>query len=591
MKFRKFTSRCSQLLAFTAATTGLLLASAAGAASIQDGNFANNDLSVAWSPHGYKRAVMGTAAAPLIPKNFADLGMTEKDVNQYTSQSAVLGAAASGTPANGGNLQWPGFVARINNPARGGDLANPGGDRTRASSIQQEFTVANADIDLHPVHGKNKVHLRFLGAPMLESAGHTGERLPYYFIDVVKNVGTPTEKVLYTSYNYAAQAGVQWSSVTIAGNAYSTTNWVDYDIPLDASDIAAGDKVQLRVTAAGCADTLHAGAFYLRDVRTEIESGLADTLWITAEGPKAVYSHDAGGTWTDITYTYTYTNNGTTTVNGVVVEPSLPVTSNIRNLSDKQRTTFVGITNPTFGGGACAAPTGVEPASVDTPWQASCTIGTLQPGESGTFTMTVRVPANTNADSVNNGYYPISGTGVTPSTGQLVLTALLADLVPDVSKVPTSMPYGQPLPAGSEYSCTNQGSTVAIGATCSISGLPAGVTVGQCTMDGANWTAPADVPIGKKVICPISGTPNDPADNVPGKSVSIKVTGNSTNAAPTSGTTGNVVPVPGAGPGGAVVVGPVGTTSAIPTLSEWGLIVLSTLMGLFAIGVSRRRVW
>ena len=569
---------------------GLLLASAAMAASIQDGNFASGDLSTAWNPHGYKRAAMGTPTNPLIPKSFADLSMSNQDVNDYTTQSAVLDSVASNTPANG-NLVWPANVARINNPARGGNLSSPGGDHTRASSVQQEFTVATADIDTDPVRGQNKVHVRFLGAPMLESAGHTGESLPYYFIDLVKDAGTVNEKVLYTSYNYAAQAGVQWSSVTIGGNTYAYTNWVDYDIPLDANDIQAGDKVQLRVTAAGCSATLHAGAFYLRDVRTEIESAQANTLWITAEGPTAVYSHDAGVTYTDITYTYTYTNNGTTTVNNVVVQPALPVTSNIRNLADKQRTTFVSITNPTFGVGTCTAPAGVEPVSVDTPWQASCTIGTLAPGETGTFTMTVRVPADTQADSVNNGYYPISGDSVAASTGQLVQTALLADLVPDVSKVPTSMPFGQPVPAGAQFSCTNNGSTIAIGATCNISGLPGGVTVGQCTMDGANWNGPGNVPIGKTVVCPITGTPNDPADNQPGKTVNIKVTGNSTNGSPTAGVTGNVVPVAGAGGGGGVPVGPVAAASAsIPTLSEWGLITLSALMGLFVVGVGRRRM-
>jgi len=573
------TAKCSLAIRLATAAGCLLLASTAMAASIQDGNFASGNLSTAWNPHGYKRATMGTAANPLIPKSFADLSMTNQDTGSFTSQSAVLGAGSAALTGN--NLTWPANVARINNPATG----TPGGNNTRASSVQQVLTIAQADIDTDPVRGKNKVHLRFLGAPVLDASTHTGESLPYYFIDVVKNPG-PGETVLYTSYNYAAQAGVQWSY----SGSYAYTNWVDYDIPLDATQVQEGDTIQLRVTAAGCSATAHAGAFYLRDVRTEIEAAQADTLWITTEGPTAAYSHDAGGTWTDITYTYTYTNNGTNAVNNVLVEPSLPVTSNIRDLTDKQRTEFVGITNPTFGGGTCTAPAGAEPASVDTPWQASCTIGTLQPGETGTFTMTVRVPANTQADSVNNGYYPISGTGVTASTGQLVQTALLADLVPDVSQVPTSMPFGQPVPAGAQFSCTNQGSTEAIGATCDISGLPGGVTVGQCTLDGVNWSSPGNVPIGKTVICPITGTPNDPADNQPGKTVNIQVTGNSTNGSPAAGVTGNVVPVAGAGGGGGVPVGPVAIApSAIPTLSEWGLIILSALMGMFMVGTRRRR--
>ena len=69
------------------------------------------------------------------------------------------------------------------------------------------------------------------------------------------------------------------------------------------------------------------------------------------------------------------------------------------------------------------------------------------------------------------------------------------------------------------------------------------------------------------------------------------MTGNSTNGSPTAGVTGNVVPVAGAGGGGGVPVGPVAAASAsIPTLSEWGLITLSALMGLFVVGVGRRRM-
>lgn len=465
------------------------------------------------------------------------------------------------------------------------DVTADGKDR-RVSSFSQIITIAPGDIDTGQGKGVNdkKLHLRFLGAPVLDASAHTGETLPYYFIDVVRNPGEADEAVIYTDYNYANQAGIKWET---GASGYKYTDWVEYDIALDASKVKVNDKVQLRITAAGCDAGAHAGAFYLRDVRTEMASGLNDTLWITVESnPAAVYEPVSGQDYSYVTYTYTYKNNGNTTVSDVKINPTLPVTSNIRNVSESFPTELISIGNPTFGTGPLLCDQNkVTELAVANNADPACTIGTLAPGEGGTFTMVVKVPSNTKADSVNNGYYPIMGTNVAPISGQMVKTPLLARITPDVSKVPTSMPFGQPLPPTAGFSCTNTGATEAVGASCMITGLPTGVTVGQCTVSpgATNWNQGSDIPMGQTVSCPLTGMPTDPSQT----STPIKVTGDTTNGPGSDvGTpTPQEAPVVGQGPGGAVLLA---APSSVPTMSEWGLIVMSSLMALFAFGMRRR---
>ena len=464
------------------------------------------------------------------------------------------------------------------------------GAKNRASSFSQIITIAAGDIDNGQYYGVDdkKLHLRFLGAPVLDASTHTGETLPYYFIDVVKNPGQVDEAVIYTDYNYANQAGIKWKTGV---SGYKYTDWVEYDIALDSSKVSVGDNVQLRITAAGCAAGAHAGAFYMRDVRTEMASGLDDTLWITVESnPAAVYEPVTGTDYSYVTYTYTYKNNGNNTVNNVAINPTLPVTSNIREVSDSFPTKIISIGTPTSGTDdpSCNASKVIE-LDVANNADPACTIGTLKPGEGGTFTMVVEVPSNTQADSVNNGYYPIMGTNVDPISGQMVKTPLLARITPDVCKVPTFMPFGQSLPPTAGFSCTNTGATEAVGASCMITGLPTGVTVGQCTVSpgATDWNQGSDIPMGQTVSCPLTGTPTGTPTDPSQTSTPIKVTGDTTNGPGSDvGTpTPQEAPVVGQGPEGKVLlVAP----SSVPTMSEWGLIVMSSVMALFAFGMRRR---
>ena len=64
-----------------------MLAATAASAHVQNGDFATN--LDHWEEHGYRRAVMGTAANPKIPKNFADLGLTQQDTGTFISKEPL----------------------------------------------------------------------------------------------------------------------------------------------------------------------------------------------------------------------------------------------------------------------------------------------------------------------------------------------------------------------------------------------------------------------------------------------------------------------------------------------------------------------
>lgn len=71
----------------SAVALGAMLIATTASASFQNGDFAT-DLSH-WEQHGHKRATMGTAANPKIPKNFADLGLTDQDTGFFISRDVL----------------------------------------------------------------------------------------------------------------------------------------------------------------------------------------------------------------------------------------------------------------------------------------------------------------------------------------------------------------------------------------------------------------------------------------------------------------------------------------------------------------------
>ena len=64
-----------------------MLAATAASANFQNGDFATNLDD--WEQHGHKRAAMGTSTNPKIPKNFADLGLTDQDTGFFISRDVL----------------------------------------------------------------------------------------------------------------------------------------------------------------------------------------------------------------------------------------------------------------------------------------------------------------------------------------------------------------------------------------------------------------------------------------------------------------------------------------------------------------------
>ncbi|WP_313331261.1 IPTL-CTERM sorting domain-containing protein [Comamonas sp.] len=414
------------------------------------------------------------------PVTFADLNLTE--VAASASTSAVIRGTAVPDNHNAGLSvpSWGNAVARIHSGS-GGSPSGTGGTSNRASGISQTFSVTAADV------GK---HIRFATAPVLgePNTPHPDHRQAYFFVSVTnKTKGT----TLYTAFNFAGESGVNWQSVS----GWKFTDWQLVDVELEAAKVDAGDEITIEVIAAGCADGGHAGYVYL-----DVPKGLE----VVASADKTIYQlHTNPDGSTNVVYTYTYSNTGSTAVDNVTVRPTIPALSS--GASGAGSTTFVSV-DP--NGGSC---TNVPAVGANSSTMA-CNFGTLSPGQSKTFTMTVQVPPGVSADKVINGSYPISGTGANTIDGSVVRSDLVADMHPDTSKLPPGGgAVGVPYPADASFSCGNQGSTAATNATCSVTDLPVGVTAGQCTiappLPGNNWNQNSLVPAGSTVTCPVSGIP------------------------------------------------------------------------------------
>jgi uncharacterized repeat protein (TIGR01451 family) len=382
----------------------------------------------------------------------------------------------------------------------------------RATSISQQITIQPSDFD--PVD--NKVHIRFIAAPVLENPAHNVNQQPFFAIQLNNiTTGRVSANPLFFQWNFASQPGTPWKDLSAgagtqlgSNTSYQYTEWQSFDISPGNAFIHVGDTIEVVVIASGCSLGGHEGHVYVDDMHTTIPS----SLWVNATGPASTTPGS------NVTYTYTYTNNGSTPVSNVTVVANLPqgmpplVGGVPGPVTAAQNTNFVSNTNPTTG--SC---TGSGPVT--------CSIGTLQPGQTGTFSVTVAIPgswvvANDGVNTtgpVNNGNYPISGTGVTTLLGPLVQTALVApsalsNLVANTSGMPTTAVVGTAY--NGSYTCTNASNLSAAGdapnASCDITNLPAGLVVSGCTISPSNiaWTQPATIPAGETVTCDVSGTPS-----------------------------------------------------------------------------------
>jgi hypothetical protein len=369
---------------------------------------------------------------------------------------------------------------------------------SQATSLSQQITVQASDID--PSDGK--VHIRFVAAPVVENPNHTAVQQPFLAVQLNNiTTGRTGANPVFFQWNYGGQPGVPWTAVTSAGTNpgsftdYEYTNLQAFDISPGNAFIHVGDVIELVVLAAGCSPGGHDGHVYLDEVGIAIPPG----LWVSATGPT---SSTPGN---NITYTYTYTNTELVAESGVIVTANLPLPA---VASSPASTTFVSVTTPTAGTSPSCSGTG----------PVTCTIGTLQPGQTGTFQLTVNIPSAwaTSDGPVNNGDYPIVGTNFDPLLGPLVQTALVApsglsNLVVNASGLPPTGTVGTPY--SGTFTCSNTPTASATGdapsASCDITNLPAGLSESGCTISPSNtvWTEPTDIPSTQTVTCSVTGTP------------------------------------------------------------------------------------
>src|SRR5256886_8770019 len=250
------------------------------------------------------------------------------------------------------------------------------------------MTVGLADID--PTDGQ--IHVRFAIAPVLENPSHAFNQQPYFYVELLN---LPRGTTLYTGFNTAGQTGVPWHTTTsiATGNAPQWLDWALVDIAPASSALSTGDQVQLTVVASGCWLGAHFGRVYL--------DGLGSTVpgpYVSASAPQSV---NAGAT---LTYTFRYGNGGTTTVLGAHVDQVTP-----------PNTTFASVS----GIAGCTTPAAGSAGTV------SCPIGTLNPGASGSFTITVNVAAGATGKIIN-GNYSIGSVNGPTLLGAKVTTAVNA---------------------------------------------------------------------------------------------------------------------------------------------------------------------
>src|SRR6185369_4967747 len=110
------------------------------------------------------------------------------------------------------------------------------------NTMSQAMTIGPSDVD--PVD--NKVHIRFVLAPVLENPNHQQNQQPYFFVQVT-NV-TQANKVLYQDFNFSNQPGVPWKT----SNNYLYTDWALIDVVPGSANVAQGDSVLIEIIGAGC---------------------------------------------------------------------------------------------------------------------------------------------------------------------------------------------------------------------------------------------------------------------------------------------------------------------------------------------------
>jgi hypothetical protein len=341
-----------------------------------------------WTLQNYKNpGVNGTATAP--PASFAALNLT--GLGTMVNETYVVGGAtmsqADPDLGTGESFRYPIYgtqAARVN-------YRDPGtnGKNQNANLIRQVMTVGLDDIDAMD----GQVHVRSTIAPVLENPAHSFSQQPYFFVELANLTRGTT---LYSAFNTAGQAGVPWHNTTSL-NTHNAVQWLDWallDIAAGADAVAIGEQVQLTVVGSGCSLGGHFGRIYVDAAGSSIPGP-----FVSALGPESV---KAGGS---ITYTLNYTNG--------VTAPQAAIGAHV-DMTVPPQTTFASVAGIT----GCTTPAAGATGTL------SCPIGTLAPGATGSFTVTVNVLGSATG-SIVNGTYSIGAVNAPTLLGPKLATTVL----------------------------------------------------------------------------------------------------------------------------------------------------------------------
>lgn len=299
-----------------------------------------------------------------------------------TQPDADLGPAAS--------LRWPRYgnqCALVNQHSSTNFTTGGTNNGQNVNSMAQTMTIGAGDID----PADNKVHVRFVVAPVLQNPAHAANQQPYYLVQLTD---LTTSTLLYSDFNLSGAAGIPWKTVNGGtANEIDYTDWQLVDISPSGTSLAMGDMVELQIIASGCSLGGHYGEIYVDGTGTATVPG----LFVVGTGPARV------GACSPLTYTLTYENGAATAATGVSVTFNTP-----------PQTTFASVNAP---GLTCMVPT------VGTAGAVVCTVGNLAAGAQGSFQVTVDVSC-TATGLITAGNYSVQGTGITPLLGPHVNTTV-----------------------------------------------------------------------------------------------------------------------------------------------------------------------
>lgn len=378
-----------------------------------------------------------------------------------------------------------------------------------ATALSQSITITLADVS-----PDGQVHLRFKLSAVMENPAHQANQQPFYAVQINNlTTGRKGKNPLFFQWSYAAQPGVPWNSLTQKGTnsgsnaTYNYIDWQNFDVPLSSTEFSIGDQIELVVLAAGCSPGGHDGHIYLDGVTTQTPSS---GLGISATGPATV---TPGST---ITYEYTFTNYGSTSLSNVCVDAHMPLT---QNTNPAFETIYNSVSVIKDAGntqiGTCTYVSTSETARC-------CVTGSFNQNDTGKFTMTVSVPEHwkPNDGPINNGNFPIYADNFNPVLGNLVQTEILSSPPPPASSYLvvdlSGLQIGGQNPIlntgdaySGQYTCTNvtPGTVAASPGTCDITNLPDGLSVTGCTKNGAAWTSPDSIALNEVVTCRVAGFP------------------------------------------------------------------------------------